>query len=702
MNEEERYVVELFENSFGNCEDEVLALYGLGHQTEIILKMFPNHNIIGILDGFKTYGDLYGSNIISIKDAEKLGVRKIIVVARANSAKIIARRIRDFCKEKKIEVYDLYGRDLLKRSEYREKNNPYFDLNINYVKRLILQSDAISFDIFDTVIMRKVFEPVDVFSLLEKETKIANLAKWRIQAERELNRRGVPTLENIYSHMACLHPELDISYLQQRELEIEKKVLCARSDAVLLLKFAVQSGKHVSLISDMYLSKKQINSILDELGINGYQDLFVSSMYGTTKLQNLYDIYKSKVPATSYLHIGDDFDGDIEAAKRHGIKTVQLLNARDMLDISSYHWLAEYPQNLSERCMLGLLLSNIFNSPFSLCESDGRPSLLKGRELGYIMMGPLLTSFTCWLLSSAAGRVDCLLLAARDGYLIEKMCKIAGKYVLNNEVPSIRYFLTSRMAAIAASIVTEQDLYYAARIPFAGKMQELMKVRFFLSEEEIKEPLVGENIIEYVKRHKDVIFARSAELRKKYRTYVNALGLDNKTRLGFFDLVSSGTCQMCTETILNKSTLGFYLIFIEEEYSKKKQLQVHNFIERGNLYRLKSYLSTNYEPIEGAVVPDKGTFKMFDEKGDPKYLTDHRSVEELGYVHEVQKGVLEFCSDYYHLTRSVEPEVRSDFADMLYSLLRDKYTRVVDSTFSHFKFKDDFCNREFLLEDMFD
>ena len=702
MNEEEQYVVELFKKSFGNCEDELLALYGLGHQTEIILNMFPKHHIIGLLDGFQTHGNLYGSNIISLKDAEELGVCKIVVVARTNSAKIIARRIKDFCQEKNIEVFDLHGRDLLEQSGYREKNNPYFKLDIDHVKQLILSNEAISFDIFDTLLMRKVFEPMDVFTLLEREVKIENLAIWRIQAERELNCRGVPSLEDIYKHMASLHPELDIFDLQQRELRIEKRVLCVRRDIVSLLNFAVQSKKIVSLISDMYLSASQINCILDELGIKGYQNLFVSSMYGTTKLDKLFDIYKSEVPATSYLHIGDDIDGDIEAAKRHGINTLQILKARDMLDISSYCWLADLPKNLSERCILGLVLSKIFNNPFSLYGSDGRPILVKGNEIGYLMMGPLLTSFVCWLLYRAIEHVDCLLLAARDGYLIEKICNIASKYVSNKRLPAIQYFLTSRMAAIAASIVTEQDLYYAARIPFAGTLQELMKVRFFLLSKEIEEPLEGENVEDYVSRHKDKIFVRSAELRKMYRNYVNALGLDPKARLGFFDLVSSGTCHMCTEIILDKSILGFYLIFIEEEYSKKKQLQVESFIERGILYRLKSYLSTNYEPIEGAIVPNKGTFKSFDETGEPEYLDDHRSAEELRYVCEIQEGILEFCSDYYHLTQSIVPEIRGDFADLLYSLLRDKYTKVIDSTFSRFRFKDDFCNREFILEDMFE
>ncbi|MGJ8581211.1 MAG: hypothetical protein ACSHWR_02720, partial [Psychromonas sp.] len=35
-------------------------------------------------------------------------------------------------------------------------------------KKLIDKSDVISFDIFDTVIVRKVLEPADIFTIVEK------------------------------------------------------------------------------------------------------------------------------------------------------------------------------------------------------------------------------------------------------------------------------------------------------------------------------------------------------------------------------------------------------------------------------------------------------------------------------------------------------------------------------------------------------
>lgn len=702
MNAEEEYVINIFRQSFTNCQSELLALYGLGHQTEVILNSFPDFNIAGILDGYRTTGELYGVKIRSLEEIEELGVRKIIVIARANSAKIIARRIGEFCRKNNIKVLDLHGKNLLKTTDYSGKNEPYFQLNIEYMRNLILSCEAISFDIFDTLFMRKVWQPSDVFSLLEKESGIKNFAQWRIQAEQELNRRCVPSLADIYQFMSSVHPELDISDLFQRELDLENRVLGVRYDVVELLNFALQAGKKVSLISDMYLTRKQIKMLLDKHDIKGYHYLFVSSAYGTNKMGNLFEIYKSEVPAKSYLHIGDDIDIDVEAAQRHGLKTCQLLKACDMLDISSYHWLAEYPQNLTERCILGLLIFKIFNSPFALYGSDGRPTLNEADELGYMMMGPILTSLVDWLLSNIKESVDCLLLAARDGYLIEKMCRIAKNCILDNKLPSIQYFLTSRTAAIAASIVNEQDLRYAANIPFSGTLQKLLQKRFFLSLDEIENPLEGEAVEEYVFRHKEVIFNRSAELRGNYRKYVKKLDIDCEKRLGFFDLVSSGTCQMCTESILERRVLGYYLIFVKEEYSRKKELQTNSFVEMGNLYELQSYLSTNYEPIEGAIVPNQGSLKAFTDIGSPVFLEDHRQLDELRYVHEVQKGILEFCLDYYQLIQSISADVSSDFADKLYSLLRDKYTIVVDGGFSQFKFRDDFCNREFILEDMFE
>ena len=91
-----------------------IALYGLGTETEKVLKEFAkDYEIVGLLDGFQEKGELYGKSIISLDDAIKKEVKLIIVVARPSSCRAIAKRIGNICRKNEISVMDVRGRNLL-------------------------------------------------------------------------------------------------------------------------------------------------------------------------------------------------------------------------------------------------------------------------------------------------------------------------------------------------------------------------------------------------------------------------------------------------------------------------------------------------------------------------------------------------------------------------------------------------------------
>lgn len=50
--------------------------------------------------------------------------------------------------------------------------------------------DIISFDIFDTLIFRKVEKPIDIFRIIEEETGILNFAVKRQEAERKARKKS--------------------------------------------------------------------------------------------------------------------------------------------------------------------------------------------------------------------------------------------------------------------------------------------------------------------------------------------------------------------------------------------------------------------------------------------------------------------------------------------------------------------------------
>ena len=84
--------------------------------------------------------------------------------------------------------------------------------------------DIISFDIFDTLLTRKAFEPEDVLRLLGEE-----ISGDRINVAKELMSSN-PTLDEIYKEIGVRNnlDENSIKELKQKEIEIELKVLSAR------------------------------------------------------------------------------------------------------------------------------------------------------------------------------------------------------------------------------------------------------------------------------------------------------------------------------------------------------------------------------------------------------------------------------------------------------------------------------------------
>ena len=181
-----------------------IALYGLGTETKRLLSELGNEiSVVGLLDGFKEEGEIYGYPIISITEAVSKGVRLIIVVARPGSCKSIAKRIRALCMENSIALFDVRGKDLLAVS------NVAFDFdNVKGESRqklyeMIEAAQVVSFDLFDTLVTRKVISYTDIFELMDIRLReigiiIPDFPRLRLYSEKELSKLSAPKLTDIY------------------------------------------------------------------------------------------------------------------------------------------------------------------------------------------------------------------------------------------------------------------------------------------------------------------------------------------------------------------------------------------------------------------------------------------------------------------------------------------------------------------------
>ncbi len=197
---------------------------------------------------------------------------------------------------------------------------------MNNLFDLIDTVDIVSFDLFDTLVLRPFIKPQDVFLYLEHSSNIKNFAQNRISAEKKariLNmakfKKEDCTIDDIYNLM-----EDNFQFLKNIELNFEKQILVLNKKMFEVFNYVLTKNKKVVISTDTYLPKKFIEEILSKHSIKNYDSIFVSSELGISKASgNLFDsiLKKYDVMPEKVLHIGDNEVSDIKNAKKKNIKT---------------------------------------------------------------------------------------------------------------------------------------------------------------------------------------------------------------------------------------------------------------------------------------------------------------------------------------------------------------------------------------------
>ena len=184
----------------------------------------------------------------------------------------------------------------------------------NFVKRF----NIISFDIFDTLILRNVNNPHRIFDIVEKEynfpDKIENFSNVRIQSEIKAYKKwGIPTLDEIYQVMCEEYPMETVEKYKKEEIKWELLSCMSNPKVKKLYEECVKIGKRIIIISDMYLPRVIIEKMLLKCGFYNYEKLFISSEVKLSKHSGElfeYVIKELDVSANDIFHIGDNIRND--------------------------------------------------------------------------------------------------------------------------------------------------------------------------------------------------------------------------------------------------------------------------------------------------------------------------------------------------------------------------------------------------------
>ena len=355
--------------------------------------------------------------------------------------------------------------------------------------------DAVSFDIFDTLIVRPFAKPEDLLRLLNAYFyKVFNINSYynfkeiRVNAERRArSTKSVGsfcneevTLDEIYEQIAIDYgfDKEKLEIIKEKETELEIKLCYKRKYGYQLFRLAQYMGKKIYLTSDMYLPREVIERILEKNGYSGYTALYLSSEIGLTKQStNLfrYLLKKEKLNAGRVLHIGDNWESDALNPKKIGIKTFHLPATSDIFfsrysgiyggeiitrarAYSAIHDLGSCESYFTGySAMIGIIANKLFDCPYVQynrnTDFNSDPFII-----GYSALGPYLYAITDWILKTAVGEgAKKVHFVARDGYLPMRAFEIFKKYI-NTHVDS-NYLYVSRKSMLLADIYTASDVY---------------------------------------------------------------------------------------------------------------------------------------------------------------------------------------------------------------------------------------------------
>lgn len=653
--------IEEIRSQFYHCKDKKILIYGTKVYAKKLLTALYDFHIIGVLDQYQLEGTFEGFPILDWEDI-KTGMADILIIGSNDKYyNEIYRRIIYPCVYLGIAIFAFNGQNLdhkLAMKHYPPETAIYFKKNVGELKNIIDSHDAVSFDLFDTLVMRRVLEPMDIFDLVEEKMaekgySLPDFRKKRRTAE--LNTNG----GDIYSIYEELGRLLDIDHhlsdmILEEELKCEKDNLILRTEMAEVFRYAVSKGKRVNIITDMYWPSRILREILSDLGIHGFENLYVSCEYGKSKCSGLFEDYKKNVKGFQYLHIGDNKEADVAAAERHGIEAYEIKSGYDLLKLSSMRQCLIYVRSKFDKRIIGELVSLIFNSPFSLLDTAGIVHIRDYKTFAYTFFAPLIVAYMEKLkeLLEENG-FQGVLFTSRDGYLFKKIYDAKWSIFQKENIPSF-YLLTSRRLILKATLFNREDLE-----EFIWRTGKVPEEQDFAQAEEI--------------------LAEAEETRENYFKYLNQTGVDFTKNYLICDLISQGTVLKGMNQLFQNQQRGLFMAWSSHW---DKTLPV-DLVYDGSEWQESRFATCVLEKVFTSLDP---SVVDMDKEGLAVYAKEERGDIELEFIKRIHKEMIEGVERFYQISGG---KMNKKLSQALFYSMEDTAFCGEVSFFNDFKLLDD-------------
>lgn len=537
------------------------------------------------------------------------------------------------------------------------------------LKEQINEYDTISFDVFDTLLLRNVLSPTDLFELLNEEAEknygIKSFSKERIDAERiarigKLN--SETTIDEIYETLENKYNQ-NLSQLKKKELEIEEKFLIANPFMKEIFEYAKQKKKKVFAISDMYLTKEFIKKVLIQ---NGYvlDEIYVSSETKNVKGNgSLFEEVEKKeqLSKKNWLHIGDNHVSDVEQPQKLGI------NSYYYESVGKRSGFKNISGTIEESILKGIEQNIIYTKDCSNWE-----------EFGIKCVAPIYYGFTNWIYQFTKHK-DNIYFLARDGYAIKKVYDMF-KEKCNKNINT--YYLYCSRSAFQNPTLVDCGKEFALEIltrynPTLNQKLEVNSIlktiglnsnnyqkeysNFDLSPETILDPSNIYRVKKFLSYIYSDIEKKLLEKEALVQKYLKEMDFEKYQDINIVDVGWAGSTQFSlTKLVSDKTITGYYFGTLKEMYDNVKYNSFGYAFDAENPKEIFKKIYENIMMYEFIMSAPHGTTKGFKKNKEKiKPILGDNSINEE-YITIFQESAIKTCKEYlkyYDELKSVSSKV---------------------------------------------
>lgn len=573
------------------------------------------------------------------------------------------------------------------RHNWSERNlHQYANLTSDTLRARIREADLVSFDIFDTLLLRPSVSPDAVqryvgVLVMRQFATARDFFEIRKRAEADARRRnnfeGDIDLAAIYAEFpqTAGWSREAIEFARDTEIVLETRIVQPRAAGIVAVEYARSVGKRVIAISDTYMPRKLVEQLLASVGLKqSFHDIYISSDRQARKDRgDLWQLVmeRERVPARRWLHIGDNEHSDVQRPSDLGISTFHFMNPTMLTRLRGFEAMLPYTNgsDWGTNLILGPLINRVAGSPF-LPDGAFRPlRLTTPFDVGYVVFGPLAFAFTAWLANKLkALDTQHVYFLAREGHALRQFYETVRRHNADSRLPDSTYLFASRrvvLSALQGLKFDPQEITGAAY--YNGTLAGLLRSRIGLSlpqdlelgNTDIHLPEDFSRVLARLRMLEADIVSHGKREHELYQEYCQASGLLDDAAAAVVDIGYSATIQRVLQKLTHRPLTGFYLATFKgaREVESTGGRAYGCFTEGQAPFASPAPAVRHSLLLEAFLCAPHGQVSGLERGSDglqPIYKADTRTMEDLATVTEMQAGANAYCED---LLRAYGPTI---------------------------------------------